>query len=193
MAQSHFLPQWLCDCVVPASGVIVTRVRFSAIALVKAVFAILGYVIASVIAGVVASFIFDILPLRGISVPLFYTVWLVAGVFCGLLGYNAAGSMLSPKTDQDWSASPDSGKYGLVVIVLAALVIAALWIACVKFAWTGAGADDHYVPDNQAMSITYFVGMLGAMIGGHAFLRPTTGTKDKQPGSSNHFGDSNLS
>lgn len=166
---------------------------FTAAALVKAILAIVSYVVVSVIAGVVACSIFDILPLRGISVPLFYTVWLVAGVFCGLLGYNSAGGILSPKTDQDWSASAGSGKYGLAVIVLAGIVVAALWIVCVKFAWTGAGADDHYVPDNQAMSITYFVGMLGAMIGGHAFLRPGASDKGTPQAPSKHPGDSNLS
>jgi hypothetical protein len=137
-----------------------------------AVGVILAYLVAFDVLGVAVSFIFDALPLEGVSTFLFYTVWLVAGVFCGLLAYNKAGSILLKVKEGDWSGDPGSGKTGLVIIFITAIVLAN-FIALFKVsAWKAGGASDPFVPDSIPLTYTFFITMLVSMIGGHFFLRP---------------------
>jgi len=139
---------------------------------VFAFLSIIGYLVAFDILGVIACLVFDSLPLRGVSTALFYTVWFVGGVFCGLLGYNTAGGLLLKVEEGDWTASPASGKAGLTIIVVMAVILAGLWVLFQKVMWKSNMADDPYVPDNLAMTATFFVSILLSMILGHAFLRP---------------------
>jgi ABC-type thiamin/hydroxymethylpyrimidine transport system permease subunit len=138
----------------------------------KAVFAILAYLIAFDVVGVIVSLVFDSLPLRGVSTALFYTVWFVAGVFCGLLSYNKGGGILLKVKEGDWSSAPESGKTGLIIIVTTTLILVGLTALFQTIAWKAGSSSDPYVPDSVPLTFTFFITILLSMIGGHFFLRP---------------------
>ena len=146
----------------------------------RALFAILAYLLAFDIAGVIVSLVFDSLPLRGVSTALFYVIWFVGGVFCGLLAYNKAGGILLPVKEGDWSSAPGSGKSGLIVICTTALILVGLVVLFDKLLWGAGSASDPYVPDNIALTATFFVTILLSMIGGHTLLRPKHAEKPEQ-------------
>jgi hypothetical protein len=59
--------------------------------------------------GVIACFFFDVagvLPLGigATSTLLFYAIWIVLGIFCGLLSYDAGGKVGSASGTGDWPA-----------------------------------------------------------------------------------------
>jgi hypothetical protein len=69
----------------------------------------------------------------------FYTIWIVAGIFCGLLSCDAGGKISSEKGPGDWTSRENAGRIGLLVFGVECLFVAALWILCRLFLWpTGA-------------------------------------------------------
>ena len=83
------------------------------------------YLIVFDVIGVVASFILDVLfslPVRSASVAAFYALWLVGGVFCGLLNYDTAGGRLYPKVEGNWSKEKDAVSAGRLVRAVAIVV-----------------------------------------------------------------------
>ncbi len=130
----------------------------------KAALALTGCLIAADIAGVIACTILDILPLRFVSGPLFYTIWLVFGIFCGLLAYNLAGSWASPReAGKDWSERFDAGRTGNVILVTSALVLAGLAFLFHRLFWRFGGGSDPYVPDSPPHSILFLAAVMGAV------------------------------
>ena len=96
-------------------------------ALAKIFLATLLYLVGFDLLGVLACSIFDVasvLPLKigNTSTMLFYTVWTVDGIFCGLLGYDAGGRISSEKGPGDWT-----GRTGLLVVLVQCLLVAGLW------------------------------------------------------------------
>ncbi len=144
-------------------------------AITRAAVVMIGWLIVADIAGVVVCTVFDILPLRWVSVPLFYAVWLVAGAFAGLFAFDMAGSWASPGGgDGDWSAGAGAGRLGTIVLLTGAAVIAALVAALYRFYWGSGGGSGIYVPDSKSYSLTFFIAALGGLAVGR-FTMPAPG------------------
>ena len=137
----------------------------------KIVLCTLLYLIAFDVTGVAACFFFEIAPLRGVSTALFYTIWLVLGIFCGLLSYNTGGRIASGPSKDDWSTRPDSGRAGLLVIAITLLLLAILSVVFYCLVWQRQPESSFFVPDNTAPTLTFFVAVLGAAVFAHASLR----------------------
>jgi hypothetical protein len=141
----------------------------------KIVLATLLYLIVFDVVGVAACFFFDVVPLRGTSTALFYTIWAVLGIFCGMLSYNTGGGLASPKSTQDWSTREESGKAGLLVILAMSFVLAMLSITFYSLLWRYHPEPSFFVPDSAPPTLTFFVAVLAAAIFAHKSLRSPPG------------------
>ena len=127
------------------------------------------------IAGVVVSFVFEVAGVvsRDISAALFYVLWLVLGVFCGLLNYNTAGSFASPKSGTDWTDRVDASQTGLLVCAISMLLLIGLSVLFFSTFWSRGAEGDHYVPDSMPLTLTFFTATAAATFVAHHALRPS--------------------
>jgi heme/copper-type cytochrome/quinol oxidase subunit 1 len=132
------------------------------------------YLAAFDIAGVVASFVFEVagVVMRGVSGALFYALWFVLGVFCGLLNYNTAGGLASPKSEADWTSRADATQTGLLVCAISTLLLIGLSVFFFSIFWDRRAEGDHYVPDSMPLTLTFFIAAGAATFVAHNFLRP---------------------
>ncbi len=70
----------------------------------------LVYLVLFDIGGVVASLFYELTGLS--SVGLFYLLWFVAGVFCGLMNYASVGEFASSDSKGDWTRCEDATETG---------------------------------------------------------------------------------
>ncbi|MFI5386005.1 MAG: hypothetical protein ACHQ50_07775 [Fimbriimonadales bacterium] len=134
--------------------------------------AILLHVIVLDVAGVVASFFFDVAPVRGKSGALFYAIWFVLGVFAGMLSYNTAGKWVTPRSDKDWSEQEGAGRTGWLVVGVATVVLAGLSVLFYKTMWQGGAEASYFVPDSEPLTLTYFITILASLVFANTALRP---------------------
>ena len=127
------------------------------------------------IIGVAMCFYFEVfVSSRQTSAALYYTIWFVLGVFCGVIIYVAGGGLVSPETKGDWTTRGDARKTGLLVILTTSVVLAALSFAFYRLTWRLSNlADSHYVPDSISHSLTFFITIFASTIFGHVTLGPT--------------------
>jgi hypothetical protein len=130
------------------------------------------------IAGAIACTAFDILPLRFASPAVAYAIWLVFGVFCGLIAYNIAGDWSSPKGDGDWTVRPSAGRIGAGVLGVSVVIVAGLAALFYRIYWSQGVAGEYYVPDSEPHSIVFIVAVLGAMVAARFFLMPKRDTTE---------------
>lgn len=136
------------------------------------------YLAAFELIGVAACFLLDladVLPWRmgSASTALFYTVWIVNGIFCGLLSYDACGRIGSPEGPGDWTSRQTAGRTGLLVVAIESVMVAAVWILLRLFLWHGDWGAGIFVPDNALLTLFFFVAILASVVIGHTSLRPT--------------------
>ena len=110
---------------------------------------------------------------RDVSTALFYVLWFVLGIFCGLLNYNTARGLASPKSEVDWTNREDASKTGWLVCGVAILILTGLSFLFFRIVWSGGAEGDHYVPDGMPLSLTFFAASAGATLLAHTVLRPT--------------------
>lgn len=133
---------------------------------------ILLYLIVFDVAIVAVCFVLDIAPVRHKSALLFYTVWFVAGVFCGFLTYFTGGAILSADSDGDWTAGPDADKTGRLVVLCTSAVLVTLSILGYLFLWRGSTDSSYYVPGSAPLTLTFFVPLLASTVLAHRTVRP---------------------
>ena len=144
--------------------------------ILKTVLVTIGCLVAADAVGALACTVFDILDLRSNSPALFYAIWLVLGVFCGLLAYGFAGSWSSPKAQTgDWSSMPGASRIGTGVIITSLFVIAGLAWLFYTIYWSRGVAGDDYVPDSEPHSLVFFASVLGGMAVGRFMLMSDSG------------------
>src|SRR5271156_1639765 len=102
----------------------------------KIVVVVLVCLLAADIAGAIACTLLDILPLRGASPAVAYAIWLVFGIFCGLIAYNIAGEWSSPKGEGDWTVRPGGGRIGLGVLIVSVVIVGALAALFYRIYWS---------------------------------------------------------
>ncbi|MEJ0064380.1 MAG: hypothetical protein WDM85_02345 [Caulobacteraceae bacterium] len=142
----------------------------------KTIVVVLVCLVAADIAGAIACTVFDILPLRGASPAVAYAIWLVFGVFCGLIAYNIAGDWSSPEGEGDWTVRPGAGRIGVGVLVVSVVVVVALAWLFYSLYWSRGVDGEYYVPDSESHSIVFIVAVLGAMAAGRFVLMPKPDT-----------------
>ena len=87
------------------------------------------------------------------------------GVFCGAVAYSVA-------CGEDVADQAADEKVGLVVIGTSLALTGGLLYLFYVTMWQRGVADEHYVPDNVGLTITFFVAMIGMMVLSHTALRP---------------------
>jgi hypothetical protein len=122
--------------------------------LLKIVIYAILLVIVSDIAGAVVCTVLDLVFPLFTSQVLFYTLWIVLGFFTGLFIHGISGAGASPGSDSNWSDRPDAVRTGTLVCAATLPVLVGLAWACWRLDGSG---DSMYVPDNPALSITYFI------------------------------------
>lgn len=137
------------------------------------VLSVLIYLAVFDVVGVIVSMVFDIAPIRGKSSLLFYSIWFVLGVFCGLLCYNQTCGRLAKSGDKDWTATPEATGLGRFVLLTIAAVVALISLASYAIMWRKGGDGDFFVPDNMALSLTFFVAVVGSAILGQTVFLPS--------------------
>jgi hypothetical protein len=134
----------------------------------------LAYLAVFDLIGVAMCFFFDVMApfVRGTSTALFYAIWLVLGIFCGILSYDTSGSFASPDSKGDWKNRADASKTGLLVILMSSVILAALSISFYLLLWRRQPASSVYVPDSASLTLTFFVAVLASVIFAHRSLGP---------------------
>ena len=146
--------------------------RFSVKRLAAVAGMILIYLIVFDVGVVAISFVLDVVPVRHKSNALFYTIWLVAGVFCGFIIYYTGGAMLSADGKGEWMERADGGTAGLFVILALFLVLAGLSVLSYLTLWREGANSSYYVPDNAALTLSFFATVLASAALAHKLFQP---------------------
>lgn len=136
------------------------------------------YLVVFDLIGVVVCFFFDVasaLPGSRTSTALFYAVWMVLGIFCGMLSYNTGGNIASESGNGDWTSREGAGKTGLLVVLVTSAIVVTLSILCYRFLWRYGVESSFFVPDNAAPTLTFFVAILASIVAAHNVFRPKPG------------------
>jgi len=147
--------------------------------LLKIIVTVIVSLIVFDVAGVVVSLIFDISPFRAVSSPLFYVIWFVDGVFCGLFTYNWAGMMVSRNGDEDWMEKSDADSMGRLVLICTAGVLLGLIVLFYWILWKGSVEQNYFVPDNMVLTIEFFITLMISMIFGNNLFRPSAKPQER--------------
>jgi hypothetical protein len=114
--------------------------------------------------GKIVSFVFGTigdLPMEGIDAVTYYVLWCVLGIFCGLLSYDAGGTLGSPSSPGDWKGREDAAKTGLIVVLTESVILLLLFVAC--YLWAS---------DSMSLTLTFYVTVFVSILFGHFYLRP---------------------
>lgn len=111
-------------------------------------------VIVSDIAGVVVCTVADLVFPWSTTRALFYAIWIVLGLFTGLFIHYFAGALASPDSEGVWTDRQDAARTGMLVCAATVLVLAGLALGSRRLR---GSSDSMYVPDDPALSITYFI------------------------------------
>jgi xanthosine utilization system XapX-like protein len=133
--------------------------------------------ISSIVVGVVACFMMDVVPNRHFSPPLAYAIWGVLGVFVGLFHFGFAQSQIKG-TDgiSDWDSADEAKKVGGQIVLLTALFLAGMSVVFYPLLWSSQSNLEVLflvVPDNMGVSLTFFVAILAATAFTNNLFSPT--------------------
>jgi hypothetical protein len=140
--------------------------------------------IAAVVAGVGACFVMDVLPGRNDSPALVYVIWLVLGMFAGLIHFGTAMSTIKGKDGPtDWASREEGLKFGRRILGITAAYLTLIAALSYPLFWSGGSSGEWLflvVPDHMGASLTFFFAMMaGAAFVHHVYLPalPKTETK----------------
>ena len=118
--------------------------------------------------GVFVSFVLDVAPMRHKSAGLGYAIWLVLGIFAGLVYGGAAVSLASGRDpDVVWTDHPRARSIARTIQVVTAVLLVALAALFWVLFWGSSTATEWaVVPDHMATTLVFFVAFMGgAMLG----------------------------
>jgi hypothetical protein len=110
------------------------------------------------VVGVLLCLFLDIVESSGTSAALYYAVWFVLGVFCGLLSYSGAKDLGAPKV------------FGVAIIFVTLIVMAGISVASYLIWWRYGVEDSYFVPDSEPLTLTFFVTILASSVLAHRTL-----------------------
>ena len=96
----------------------------------------------------------------------YYALWFVLAVFCGMLSYSTAADIASPQTPENAS------KAGLLAIFATVVILATVSVGSYLIWWRYGSEDSSFVPDSEPLSVTFFVTVLASTLLAHKTLRP---------------------
>jgi hypothetical protein len=117
------------------------------------------------VVGVLLCMFLDIFFPASQSAALFYAVWFVLGVFCGMLCYSGAGDIAGFK------AREGIAKAGITAIAAMFVIGAAISLASYGIWWRYGVEDSYFVPDSEPHTLTFFTTVLAAGILAHRTMR----------------------
>ena len=129
----------------------------------------LFYVVLTDLVGAAVCFYLDTFTDDSMGAALFYTIWFVLGVFCGMFIYVSAGSSFPPRSKYERSTREEIS--GLLVILTAPVVLLALSIPLYLFQWRYIMSSG-FVEDSAPLTLTFFVTIAVSMGFFHYALRP---------------------
>ncbi|MCC7435665.1 MAG: hypothetical protein IT363_13340 [Methanoregulaceae archaeon] len=120
----------------------------------------------SIVVGVAACFVLDVVPHKYFSPPLAYAIWGVLGVFVGLFHFGFSQSQIKG-TDgiSDWTSVDEAKKIGGQIVFLTGLLLATMSAVFYPLFWSSQSNLEVLflvVPDNMGVSLTFFVAILAA-------------------------------
>ena len=132
-----------------------------------------GCLIVADLVGVAGSFLCDaFLNSWYVSGALFYTIWFVDGVFCGLIHYSLCANIADPKKKGELMEWKDHGQAGIITILTTAAILGALAFFFYRHDWRYSRADSVYVPDSESLTLTFFITIVASMIFFHHAMGP---------------------
>lgn len=137
--------------------------------------------VASVIVGVVACFILDVVPSRFASPPLAYAFWGVIGVFAGFLHFSFSQAQIKGKEGvTDWESADEAKKVGGQIVRTTAAYLVGLSALFYPLFWSSGSSLEVLflvVPDNMGVSLTYFVALLATTAFANNLFSPNPNPK----------------
>lgn len=101
------------------------------------------------------------------NMGVYFAVWFVLGVFCGMLSYSTAADLASPKT-------PENGrKAGLLAIFVTIVMVAAISLAFYSIWWRTGAEESYFMPASEPLALTFLFTVLASCIFAHRALGPT--------------------
>jgi xanthosine utilization system XapX-like protein len=127
---------------------------------------LLIWLAASIVVGVAACFVMDVVPHKYFSPPLAYAIWGVLGVFVGLFHFGFSQSQIKG-TDgiSDWASVDEAKKIGGQIVLLTALLLATMSAVFYPLFWSSQSNLEVLflvVPDNMGVTLTFFIAILAA-------------------------------
>jgi len=115
----------------------------------------------SILIGVAACFVLDVVPHKHFSPPLAYAIWGVLGVFVGFLHFGFAQAQIKG-TDgiSDWASASEARTVGGQIVGFTALWLFAMSTLFYPLFWSSGSSLEILflvVPDHMGVSITYFL------------------------------------
>jgi hypothetical protein len=138
----------------------------------RVVLILIGTLIVFDLIGVVACFVFDVMPFRGNSSLLPFAVWFVLGVFSGFLSYNFSGKAISPKSDKDWTNLPEALRLGRFVVIVSGIALVGFCGAFYALWWQHPMEGSSFVPDSAPVTLTFLSSAFVAMVAARALFMP---------------------
>lgn len=122
--------------------------------------------VSSILVGVAACFVMDVVPHKHFSPPLAYAIWGVLGVFVGLFHFGFSQSQIKGKDGiSDWDSVDEAKKIGGQIVFLTAIFLAGLSAIFYPLFWSSQSNLEVLflvVPDNMGVSLTFFIAILAA-------------------------------
>lgn len=128
-------------------------------------FSLFLWLAGSILIGVAACFVLDVVPHKHFSPPLAYAIWGVLGVFVGVFHFGFAQAQIKGKDGiSDWDSPEEARTVGGQIVGLTAVWLAAMSAVFYPLFWSSQSNSEVLflvVPDNMGVSLTYFVAILG--------------------------------
>jgi hypothetical protein len=142
----------------------IAQMEFIAKNIGKIALTIFGFLAVFDVVGALVSFFMNIFDEASPAVV--YTVWFVLAVFCGVLSYITAIDMPAPK------APGSAAKAGLLAIAVTFVMTAAISIGAYLRWWRYGMEEGYWVPDNEPLTLMFFVTVLLTCVFMHKALPP---------------------
>lgn len=123
----------------------------------KGALALIGGLIAAVIAGWIICFLMDVLWERG-KPAYAYIVWLLVPAILGFVALSMAGEWAAKgPSGRSWIYRPDAKRIALLLALGGLIAIGLAYLGCARLGWSYRD-DDFWVPSSKPHTIAFLIG-----------------------------------